>query len=339
MDQGGFSLVELMVGMVLGLLLIAGAVSIYLASKRSYVEVEQVAALTENARFAEQILGDSLRHAGFFGEVAASRVEKDPDLSAVTGDCSGPAASDDVTQFVYAGTVDSGNDALGGCIDDGAEGTNVLVIKHVRPLAFSDGPRDGADPNDPTHHDGVIDTPHGLQADKIYVMTNGVSGLMFDGADTPPTITVGGEVPGGTAWEYQYEVFYVRDRDPSSTEDPPLLSRKFLSWNGAAMELETEDLAEGGEDLQILLGYDSTGDGEVDEYKSLAMFAGNWNAVESIEVFMLVRSATTDVQYTNEKKYKVGASTIDPKYDHYRRLLSHTSLSLRNLKLIIRGEA
>ena len=63
--QAGFSLVELMVGMVLGLMLIAGAVSIYLASKRSYVEVEQVAALTESARFAEQLVGDSLRHAGF----------------------------------------------------------------------------------------------------------------------------------------------------------------------------------------------------------------------------------------------------------------------------------
>ena len=44
---------------MLGLMLIAGAVSIYLASKQSYTEVEQVANLTENARFAEQVLGDS----------------------------------------------------------------------------------------------------------------------------------------------------------------------------------------------------------------------------------------------------------------------------------------
>ncbi len=65
--QAGFSLVELMVGMVLGLMLIGGAVSIYLATKQSYTEVEQVAALTENARFAEQIVGESLRHMGFFG--------------------------------------------------------------------------------------------------------------------------------------------------------------------------------------------------------------------------------------------------------------------------------
>ncbi len=40
-------------------------------------------------------------------------------------------------------------------------------------------------------------------------MTNNVSGLLFNGA-TPPSITTGGEIPGGTAWEYQYEVFYIR---------------------------------------------------------------------------------------------------------------------------------
>ena len=44
----GYSLVELMIGMLLGIMLIAGAVSVYLASKRSFVEVEQVAALFES---------------------------------------------------------------------------------------------------------------------------------------------------------------------------------------------------------------------------------------------------------------------------------------------------
>ncbi len=73
--EAGFSLVELMVGLTLGLLLIAGAISIYLATRQSYTEVEQVAALTENARFAEQIVGESLRHMGFLGEVTANKVE------------------------------------------------------------------------------------------------------------------------------------------------------------------------------------------------------------------------------------------------------------------------
>ncbi len=106
--QAGFSLVELMVGLTLGLMLIAGAVSIYLATRQSYTEVEQVAALTENARFAEQIVGESLRHMGFLGEVTANKVEMDPDLTAPwQGDCSGAAGAYNLTRLGYAATVDS----------------------------------------------------------------------------------------------------------------------------------------------------------------------------------------------------------------------------------------
>ena len=59
---------------------------------------------------------------------------------------------------------------------------------------------------------------------------------------------------------------------------------------------------------------------------------------------MLVRSATRDVQYIDEKTYQLGGVTVGPDdrsddEKNYRRLVSHASVSLRNLKLMIRGEA
>jgi type IV pilus assembly protein PilW len=326
--QSGFSLVELMVGMVLGLMLIAGAVSIYLASKRSYVEVEQVAALTESARFSEQLLGDSLRHAGFFGQVSPNRIEPDSNLTAVAGDCTGLAGAHNLNQFIYAVTATSAS--VLGCIDDAMPNTDVLVIKRVASQPYSDGPRDSFDPNDPTQGDGVIDTPSGLDNQKSYVLTNNITGRMFDGDDTVPTMAV----PGGTAWEYQYEVFYIRD------DAVPYLSRKILRINtsGTAMELVTEDIAEGVEDLRVTLGYDSNNDGEVDTFKTPTTLS-NWSDVQSVEVTMLTRSATRDVQYTDTKVYQLGGGTVGPKNDNYRRLISYASVSLRNLKLIRRGGA
>jgi type IV pilus assembly protein PilW len=327
----GFSLVELMVGMVLGLILIGGAVSIYLASKQSYVEVEQVAALTENARFAEQIIGDSLRHVGFLGEVPPDRVESD--LAPPPGDCDAPArAYNDLRPLVFAVTVGSAKELE--CISDGREGTDVLVIKHVLPRPLSDRPRDGGSGGDSNPGNGVIDS---LQDGRVYVMTNSVGGRLFDGA-TPPSITTGGEFPDGTAWEYQYEVFYIRQPAPT---DIPRLARRLLSYNTAtsSMEFVTEDLAEGVEELKLLFGYDSDNNGEVDTYSSLADIGDNWSKIESLEVFMLVRNATEDMQYTDHKTYKLGSEDVPPKNDHYRRLISHSSVSLRNLKLIIRGEA
>jgi type IV pilus assembly protein PilW len=135
-------------------------------------------------------------------------------------------------------------------------------------------------------------------------------------------------------------VYYIRqvDADP---DVPRMLSRRVLSYNAgtAAMEFTTEDLAEGVEDLQLLLGYDSDSDGDVDTYKDPSAIGANWPGVESVEVFMLVRSATRDVQYTDEKTYQLGDVSVGPLQDNFRRLLSHTSVSLRNLKLMIRGGA
>jgi type IV pilus assembly protein PilW len=298
-----------------------------------------VAALTENARFAEQIVGESLRHMGFLGEVTANKVEVDPDLVVPSGDCATPAVAGayNLTRLGYGATVDSSGAALG-CITDGVEGTDVLVIKRALPQPFSSGPR-VRDPNDPPG--GTIDTPRALEDGRTYVMTNNISGLLFDGA-TPPTITTGGEIPSGTAWEYQYEVFYIRQENP---DDVPMLSRRALSYDPDvdAMEFTTEDIVEGVEDLQLLFGYDSDSDGDVDTYEDLAAIeaGGNWADVASVEVFMLVRSATGDAQYTDQKTYRLGDPNdpVGPFNDNFRRLLSHTSVSLRNLKLIIRGGA
>lgn len=342
--ESGFSLVELMVSMVLGLMLIAGAVSIYLATSQSYREVEQVAALSENARFANQILGDSLRHAGFVGEVPANRVDNDSNLTAVTGDCT-TAGSEayNLNRLGFAATVDSSGNALG-CVTDGyippaGAANDVLVLKHAVPIGYADGPRNAFDPNDATHSDGVIDALTSAFGgdEKTWVMTNNVSGLLFDGADTPPTITIGGDIPGGTAWEYQYEVFYIRDAAGDTRS--PQLSRKYLGWDSTlgGMAILTEDIVEGVERLHLLFGYDSNNDGEVDRYSDLASIGSNWDGIQSVEIFMLVRSALPDPQYIDDRSYTLGNLAIAAQNDNFRRMVSHASISLRNLKLMQRG--
>ncbi len=337
--QSGISLVELMVGMLLGIMLTLGAVAIYLAAQRSYVEVEQVAALSENARFVQKLVGDSLHHAGFFGEVPANMVNRDPKLTDVVGDCLGPAAAHNLNQFVFAAPID--NDNIKDCIKDpyvppGGFVNDVLVVKRVVPRPLLDSPR----PHDPSKDDGVIgfDGESTLQADKTYVMTNNVSGVMFDGNDTPPDIKPGGAMPNSSAWEYQYEVFYVR-KDPDADEDaPPQLSRRVLVWKDDAMELQTEEVAEGVENLRLLFGFDDDDDGDVDRYTNTTGVS-DWSQVDSVEVYMLVRSATTDEQYTDHKTYQLGDEAVTPPVDerNFRRLLVFTSVSMRNLQLIIRG--
>jgi type IV pilus assembly protein PilW len=335
--SAGFSLVELLVSAVLGLLLIAGAAAAYLSSKSSYTEVEQYSTLSENARFAELILSDALLHAGFFGEVTSERLVTNPNLIDIAGvDCAGEAAAYDFDHFLFGATVANNNTALD-CITDAMAGTDVLVIKRAVPRPLSDGARvDGV-------RDGDIDTPGPLVAGTTYIMTNDVLGLPFDGSGPQPNILDGGEVPGGEAWPYLFEAYYVRD-DPNDDDDIPMLARKVLSWNGAAMDVVTEELVEGVEDLRLRLGVDNNSDSEIDTYIDVADIAANdWDQVAVVEVYLLVRSTTKDPAYTDEKSYTLGGDnevtpTDDPQRypPEYHRLLVNTQASLRNPQLVQR---
>ncbi len=64
-QQRGFSLVEIMVAMVLGLILLGGTIAIYASSKDSYRLQENIAGMQENARFALHALRRDAEMAGF----------------------------------------------------------------------------------------------------------------------------------------------------------------------------------------------------------------------------------------------------------------------------------
>ena len=67
-SMAGVSLVELMVGITLGLLVLAGLASVYANSSRSRSEIERASRQIENGRYALQVLSDDIKLAGFYGE-------------------------------------------------------------------------------------------------------------------------------------------------------------------------------------------------------------------------------------------------------------------------------
>ncbi|MGB0213493.1 PilW family protein [Algiphilus sp.] len=63
--QAGMTLVELMIAMVLGLVLVGGAIQVLLSTQESYRLQENMARLQENARFAMEMVARDLRMAGY----------------------------------------------------------------------------------------------------------------------------------------------------------------------------------------------------------------------------------------------------------------------------------
>ncbi|MDO6452961.1 PilW family protein [Neptunomonas phycophila] len=64
-SQAGFSLIELMVALVLGLVLMGAVVNSFLSSSQTYRVQEALSRSQESARFALEIIGQELRMAGF----------------------------------------------------------------------------------------------------------------------------------------------------------------------------------------------------------------------------------------------------------------------------------
>ncbi|MDG2276344.1 MAG: PilW family protein [Pseudomonadales bacterium] len=65
--QGGFSVVELLIALGLGLLVVSGIVQLFIGNSRTYEIVNAQARLQENARFAFEFISRPARMAGFFG--------------------------------------------------------------------------------------------------------------------------------------------------------------------------------------------------------------------------------------------------------------------------------
>jgi len=63
--QLGFSLVELLIAMVIGLFLLVGITTSYLSSKKSSITRDQVSVLEDNGRIALEILTNTLQHTGY----------------------------------------------------------------------------------------------------------------------------------------------------------------------------------------------------------------------------------------------------------------------------------
>ena len=63
----GLTLIEVLIALVIGLLLIAGAFSLFINNKRVFNENQQMGRLQESARIAIELLTNDIRRAGFIG--------------------------------------------------------------------------------------------------------------------------------------------------------------------------------------------------------------------------------------------------------------------------------
>ena len=307
--QAGFTLIELLVSLGLGLLLVTGAITVFMQNNRSAVQDEEISRVLENGRYVIRFMSRELAMAGFWGkflDVETTTTHASVSIGQDCGNGVDPWVMDlDAIQFLdnsSAATVA----ANFSCIQAAnvAIGTDVLVVKRVADRST---------------------TTAGIVNNRIYLRTNGVTAAMFHGGGvaTPPVLT-GTE----TNWAYLPQIYFIRDYAVTESDGIPTLCRVYLDSNSPA-NMTTEVLVDGVENLQIEFGVDDDDDFIANYYTAAPTAAEISNAV-SARIYVLVVSVNEIPEYTNDKTYTLGSTTVNAANDGFFRRVFNTTVVLRN---------
>ena len=137
----GFSIVELMTAITIGLLILAGLSSVFVNSSNANRELRNTSEQIESGRYAIELMSQDIRHAGFYGELsvlpAVPAAEPDP--------CALPTAGavSDTVNFALALPLQRINPAAipAGCsgfltVDNLQPGSDIVVVRRADTTAL-----------------------------------------------------------------------------------------------------------------------------------------------------------------------------------------------------------
>ncbi|MBL4819565.1 MAG: PilW family protein [Gammaproteobacteria bacterium] len=307
--QAGFTIIELLVSMGLGLTLIAGAVNVFIQSNRSAQQDEQISIMLDNGRFIMRLVGRELAMAGYWGKYLDVATISEHASVNVGTDC-GNGVDDwamDLRGVEILNNVTTATVAANfNCLPSASivAGSDILGIKRVADNETADGSIDGG---------------------TMYLRTNGAGAQLFmgGGAGTPPAL--GGDEVN---WAYMPTIFYLRDYAVTPGDNLPSLCRAFLN-STSPPDMENQCLVDGVEDLQIEFGVDTDRDFVADYYTGSPTAAEMINSVAA-RIHILVRSVDSVPNYLNDKTYVLGTKNVAAANDSFYRRVFSTTILLRN---------
>ena len=365
--QKGFSLVELMIAMVIGVSLMAGVVQVAVSSKTSFVVGEELSRLQENSRFALDVMTDDIRTAGYLGFSIAdgsliTTVTANPPPT-VTFDAASmikgyhwdgsnwsPSipAVDTASGTVVSGTdiiiIQSGSDCGGQLISTMANANNPVQVHQGNTCNIQDG--DILVISDYTHMDVFkVKSTNAPGAAKLNIV-HSVGNNAACNPNGPGAIACNTQNNLGTTYGTDSEILVVQSMTyfiRNGANGSPALWR--LNNNTSAVE----ELVEGVEDLEILYGVDSdaigtSGYGVVDRYIDADTVdvdgtgTWDWADVISVRLALLVKTSSDNVLSEAQDFTFLAAtapaaisaaSAVTPSDLAVRRTLS-TTIQLRN---------
>ena len=317
--QAGFTLIELMIAITIGLGMLAGLVGVLATSSSNSRSNDKTSELMTNGRYALNSIKQELREAGFRGYTA------DPDLTApgvvaVTNEClqAGAAAGafvSNIRQGVW-GVNNPNINPFANCIPNASfsAGEDILVVRRAAAIPAA-----------------------GLNANTVYLQSTYNQGQVFQGA-VAPTFT--GTPAPLASFPIQVYVYFIRPWTVSAAEVPlvPALARVALNPGAGANPpaMTTELVASGIEHMEVQYGrlanlstqYLDAGVAPLNANSFGTAFTA-WENVRSVRIWLLAVNSTPEPGYANTQTYLMGDQSYTPG-GNFRRQLFTTVVQLRN---------
>jgi len=132
--ESGFTLVELLIAMTIGLIVMAALSSTFLLQRKTYDVQEQIVEMVQNARAAMDIMTREIRMAGYdpTGLAGAGIVSVATDKIYITMDLNGDGVLDDSNEHIVYDIYDN---TLGRTVGTSANVNNPIVPPYHQPVA------------------------------------------------------------------------------------------------------------------------------------------------------------------------------------------------------------
>ena len=314
-SEVGFSLIELMIALTLGLLVLTVLAGIFASTSRARSELERTSQQVDNARYAVEVLSEDLQLAGYFGELSVSGL---PIPGALPDPCSTDPAEWEVALPLHLQGYDEGA-AVPACVPGTLKAaTDVLAVRRVGTCVAGIGTCDAVVASMP-----YLQVPLCSSAPAPYRL--GLASATAFNLTRKDCATVAG------VRRYVVNVYFISNDNGAGANIPSL---KRLEFNGAGFT-ETV-LVEGIERLQIEYGVDNDGDGSPDVYTADPATTSDWANVVTAKVHVLARTLDTSPGHVDTKTYSLGfdssgtAVVAGPFNDGYKRHVYSAAVRLMN---------
>lgn len=346
--QGGFSLIELLVGVALGLVIVTSLAVLFADNSRAAGEIEKANRQIESGRYAMQLLNDDLYHAAFYGEFDASILAPaGVPVAALPAD----PCSVDLTKLKAALAYgvqgfDEGVGLTAACaakLTGLKAGTDVLVIRRVATCAVGDADCDAVVAGTVYFQSSLCNSELKTPTTAYKLDTDTTSLTLHYRKTTPPPGDTSDACSGiAPVRRFLTHIYYIASNHVG-TDGIPTLMRAELGPVGGALDFTFVPLVEGVENLQFEYGIGTPANPNIPiDYKSQRADA-EWPKVVSIKVNLLARNTETSAGYTASQTYVLGqkpdpanplTKTINNSYtfsDSYKRHVFQGLVTLPNV--------